>query len=161
MDLRDSCISKLNADYVHIDGLLDISGLLPHPEGPQGAGSVGQRLCHVCLRGAHVEDGLEAARAHLSGPPRRPNYVRYSQRANYALDLADAHVNGDVRLFPDFTASGGININGAIVNGSFQAHGAHIHKEEMFAFDATGARIHGTLALDARKVSRDERIAGQ
>ena len=160
--LKDSRLSEILADNIHVTGQIDLSGIMPYPSGDGlGAGTGKQDICRISLRCAHIEDGIEGARAHLVGPRRNDDYEKYSQRSTYALDLPEAHINGDVRLFPDFVACGGVNINGAVINGSFQAHGAEFTAEQMHALDASGAQIHGSLALDTRNVSADEFRSGR
>ncbi len=155
--LKGSMISELIADHVHISGLLDIRFLKAHPlSGKVGIGKSPQPLCRLRLCGAHIEDGIEAGGAHLVGPPFSTDYRKYSERAPYALDLPEAHINGDIRLFPDFTACGGVSINGAVISGSFQAHGAHFTYGQLYSLDASGAVIHGSLALDSRIISPAE-----
>ncbi len=157
LSLKGSRISVVEADHIHISGQLDIVGVHPYPSGERkGAGINPQDICRIGMRGAHIEDGIEAAHAHLVGPRISDSYEIYAKRSAYALDLPEAQINGDVRLFPDFVACGGVNINGATINGSFQAHGAEFTSEQMYALDASGAHIHGSLSLDTRNTSMDE-----
>ncbi|HTN40014.1 MAG TPA: hypothetical protein VLZ84_02615 [Asticcacaulis sp.] len=72
-------------------------------------------MCRLSLRGAHIEHGIDARHAVLVSDIKRDNYVKYAKRARYALDLPEAKIGGDVRLFPAFAAYGGVNINGEIV----------------------------------------------
>lgn len=157
--LKDARLSELIADYAHIDGLLDVRGLSGHPEGPSGAFNL--PLCRINLCGAHIEGGIEAGGACLVGLPDNPGYKKYSGRAPYALDLPETTINGDLRLFPDFVATGGISINGAVINGSLQAHGATVTAVQLYALDASGADIRGSLALDSRVLAENEHMTAQ
>lgn len=150
--LLGSKISLVIAHNAYISGQLDIREV-------ESAGTMDgcqqRKLCRFGLRGAHIEDGIDARRAKLVMAPARPGYTKYSTRARYALDLAEARVEGDIRLFPDFECYGGVNLNGATVKGSIQAHGATITAEEMYAFDVSNAHIEGRVALDSRPAEEE------
>ncbi len=155
--LKGSLINEVLADHAHISGMLDIRDVRPNPNGVKTALDTPSRhLARISLCGAHIEDGIEAGGAYLVGPEKDDSYVKYSQRAPYALDLPEARINGDLRLFPGFTACGGVNINGAVISGSFQAHGAHFSAGQLYALDGCGAVIHGNVALDSRITSKAE-----
>lgn len=150
--LKGSRIHWLEADHVHINGLLDVREV--HAPAPN-------RECRLTLRGAHIMDGIEAGGARLCAPEANNGYEKYAERSIYALDLPEAQVNGDIRLFPNFSATGGINLNGATINGSVHAHGAKLKSGQLYAFDGCGAHIKGNLALDSRNISATEHAAAR
>ena len=145
--LKNSKITYLRANDTVIGTQLDLEGVSAAL--PSG-GAQGYGLCRVALRGAQIEDGIEARGATLVSPPARPNYTVYQNRSHYALDLAGARIGSDVRLFPDFRAIGGINMADVEVDGSVQVHGACITREEVHAMDLEGAHIQGHLDLCGR-----------
>ena len=146
--LKNSRLNFLRANDALIGSQLDIEGVRSCGE---IIGAQKQPVCRISLRGAHVEDGIEARKAVLTSNPARSGYVPFNSRSRYALDLAGLTSGGDIRLFPDFKAFGGVNLSGAHIRGSVQAHGALVTKEEVFAFDLDGAVIEGKLALCARQ----------
>ncbi|ESQ89784.1 hypothetical protein ABENE_13660 [Asticcacaulis benevestitus DSM 16100 = ATCC BAA-896] len=149
--LRNSQLSYLRANDAIIGSQLDV-------EGVRSCGTVkgaqGQGCCRISLRGAHIEDGIEARNAKLVCTPARGHFIQYEERSRYALDLAGITAGGDLRLFPRFSAIGGVNLSGANIDGSVQMHGAHVTKEEVFSLDLDGARISGKLAICARRLEK-------
>jgi hypothetical protein len=82
LSLSHSLISELRADYIHVSGRVDISGIKAYPSGNlAGTGKTAQDICRVTMCGAFIEDGIEALNAHLVAPAKQPAYEKYSGRA--------------------------------------------------------------------------------
>ncbi len=145
--LKNSRISYLRANDTVIGTQLDLEGV---KSSGTAEGAQGLPLCRIALRGAQIEDGIEAREAVLVGPIRRDDYVVFNARSHYALDLAGARIGGDLRLFPTFQAYGGVNMAGIEVSGSVQLHGAQITKEEVHGIDLEGAHVEGHVDLCCR-----------
>lgn len=145
--LKASRIDGLCADRAHIAGHLDLRYIT---SANTHTGAANRGRCFVSIRGAHIEDGVDAAGACLVSSLKRPDYKVYDKRARYAFDAVEARIDGGLRLFPDFEACGGVSLNSAEIDGSVSLHGARVSMEEMYALDITGAHITGKLAMGAR-----------
>lgn len=145
--LKASRIDGLCADRAHIAGHLDLRYIT---SAKTHTGAANRGRCFVSIRGAHIEDGVDAAGACLVSSLKRPDYKVYDKRARYAFDAVEARIDGGLRLFPDFEACGGVSLNSAEIDGSVSLHGARVSMEEMYALDITGAHITGKLAMGAR-----------
>jgi hypothetical protein len=92
---------------------------------------------------------VEATLACLVAPEKRPDFLEYSHRAYYALDLTDAQIDGTLHLRPDFRARGGVSVALARIAGDVLANGAEMIAVEGDAFYAQTAAIRGNLMLRA------------
>lgn len=147
LSLKGSRIVRLSAreaTFVNSVNLNEVvSAELPEPA--SATGQKGQRW--VDLRGAKVGGSVMAEKARLVGPSVPDDFKRFSQPAQYALDLTGTVISDSIVLTPDFSAVGGVSIAGALIDNDVRAAGANLKGARNWAFDGNGARIQGSLIM--------------
>ncbi len=111
-----------------------------HPNQPQ---------CHVCLPDARIKGSILAAGAELVAPPKRPSF----ERPEYALNLANAEVGGNLELWQGACALGGVRLPRS-VGGNVILRGTKLVAAEDTALAAQLVKIEGFV--DLRKGGHNE-----
>ena len=146
IDARHACLSRLVLSGSRV-GRIELTGasLAGDLEINDVAPIDDARPCQICASGSRIDGSVIAARANL----RIPHGQRLGRFdvADYALELSNADVHGNVVLQPHFRADGGVNLGGAHVHGDIWGEGAHLIASEEMAFRAQMLRCEGVVAL--------------
>jgi hypothetical protein len=159
LSLKSSRFEMLDVSNAHIGGRVDLSGVRGIEEVADSNGYYGQ--CWVLMVSARIEGLVTTRYARFVAPPKRPDFVRMSWFANYALDLRGADISGSVILRPRCRALGGISMTLANIQGSVWASGAEVTAIEESAFSAAYAVVRGSMYLRPYDPSKDGVAGGK
>ncbi len=145
LSLAGSRFQALRAPGLHCSGVLDLTRVEPVHSAEEDE----PQICHVELPGAVLHGGIRAPKAKLVAPSRPDDEVwdRSAGLTQFALNLKNATVRGDLELQPEFEAIGGVTIHGIDLTGDVWLDGARLIGDEGEALRAQGARVGGAIVI--------------
>ncbi len=162
LDARHARIARISlkhcqASFIDLSdalllGDLDLDGLQPLREGGQ---------CRIAARGLRIKGSLNASGVKLNLRQATVDQPEANRLTAYALTLSGAHIDGDVRLRPDFVADGGIMITGAKIGGDMWIDGGHLIAQGNLALQGQFAQVDGVVGLTCQFSGEDIRRNGE
>lgn len=154
LSLKGSRFVNLEAKNAIFTGSIDLSGVMSAEDDSSASGCQRdeKKLCRciAVFSGSRIENNFKASDAHFCVNPKESNKDFSAGGMPLALKLDHCQFKRDVALQPGFCATGGVSLNGAVIDGTVFMSGATICSEwDEDSLDMSMARVGGAVMLRA------------
>jgi hypothetical protein len=149
LSLHGSKIVRLVAVGTTFGAELDLTGLSSSEADDTRTGYSGGATCQVNLRDARIQGAVLLSRSRLVAPKEDASFDLQAGRYNYAVDLRNATVEGDIVAQPRFEAAGGAGFGQSQVKGTLWLKGATLRAGSRVALSLQQAHVRGSVVITA------------